>query len=115
MLPRVTKPYRPWRPKPRPTAERPDTTADLMGAVLARLGGQGRALEFRVFDCYTRVVGDLLRDRTAPDRLAGTTLFVRVGTSALAHELTLLRAHVLAKMEAELGPGVVVEIRTRVG
>jgi hypothetical protein len=86
-----------------------------MGEVLARLGGQGRALEFRVFDCYTRVVGDMLRARTAPDRLAGKTLFVRVSSSALAHEVTLLRAQILEKMSAELGPSVVTEIRTRVG
>ena len=86
-----------------------------MGQVLARLGGQGRALEFRVFDCYTRVVGELLRARTAPERLAGTTLFVRVATSALAHEVTLLRGEILAKLAAELGPGTVAELRTRVG
>ena len=76
-----------------------------MGQVLARLGGQGRALEFRVFDCYARVVGDLLRARTAPERIAGTTLFVRVATSALAHEVTLLRGEIIAKLTAELGAG----------
>jgi hypothetical protein len=86
-----------------------------MGQVLARLGGQGRALEFRVFDAYARVVGELLRARTAPERLAGTTLFVRVATSALAHEVTLLRGDIIAKLAAELGPGAVTELRTRVG
>jgi hypothetical protein len=95
--------------------EAPETSADLMGQVLARLGGRGRALEFRVFDCYTRVIGEMLRARTTPDRLAGTTLFVRVSNSALAHELTLLRGNVLEKMAAELGAGVVTDLRTRVG
>jgi hypothetical protein len=109
------KPYKPWRPKHREHAGPPETAGDLMGQVLARLGGQGRALEFRVFDCYVRVVGELLRARTAPERVAGTTLFVRVATSALAHELTLLRAEILAKLNAELGPGTVTELRTRVG
>jgi hypothetical protein len=109
------KPWKPWRPKHREHAGPPETIADLMGATLARLGGQGRALEFRVFECYGRVVGDLLRTRTAPERVAGTTLFVRVTTSALAHELTLMRAEILAKMNAELGAGTVTELRTRVG
>jgi len=108
-------PYQPWRPPHRENPGPPETTADLMGELLARLGGTGRALEFRVFECYTRAVGAMLRERTAPARLAGTTLFVHVSSSALAHELTLLRAEVLEKMAAELGPGVVTELRTRVG
>jgi hypothetical protein len=59
-----------------------------MGEVLARLGGAGRAREFRAFDAYAR---------------------------AVAHELVLLRAEILARLAAELGPNVVTEIRTRVG
>ena len=86
-----------------------------MGQVLARIGGSGRALEFRVFDCFTRVVGASFRTHTMPERLTGTTLAVRVATSPLAHELTLLRAEILARMARELGPGVVLELRTRVG
>jgi hypothetical protein len=109
------KPWKPWRPKHREHVGPPATTADLIGQVLARLGGHGRALEFRVFDVYGRVVGELLRTRTMPERMAGTTLFVRVATSALAHEVTLLRGEILAKLNAELGPGTVTELRTRVG
>jgi len=109
------KPWKPWRPKHREHLGPPETTGDLMGQVLARLGGQGRALEFRVFDAYARVVGDLLRARTAPERMAGTTLFVRVATSALAHEVTLLRGEILVKLAAELGAGAITELRTSVG
>jgi hypothetical protein len=109
------KPWKPWRPKHREHPGPPETTADLMGQVLSRMGGQGRALEFRVFDCYTRSVGDLLRARTAPERMTGTTLFVRVATSALAHEVTLMRGEIIAKLNAELGAGTVAELRTRVG
>ena len=99
----------------RPSAPAPTRSADLVSEVLGRLGGRGRALEFRVFDCYSRVVGDALRSRTMPERLAGTTLFVRATSSALAHELTLLRADILERMAAEMGQGIVLEIRTRVG
>ena len=113
--PKYDKPWKPWRPKHREHLGPPETTADLMGGFLSRLGGQGRALEFRVFDCYARVVGDLLRARTAPERVAGTTLFVRVATSALAHEVTLMRGEIIAKLNAELGAGTVTELRTRVG
>jgi hypothetical protein len=86
-----------------------------MGEVLGRLGGSGRALEFRVFDCYSRIVGDQLRARTLPERLAGSTLFIRVTSSALAHELTLLRGEILARIAADIGQGIVLELRTRVG
>jgi hypothetical protein len=93
----------------------PVTSDTLMGEVLARLGGSGRAREFRAFDCFSRSVGPTFRAKTLPERLAGTTLFVRVSSSALAHELVLLRAEILARMAAELGPGMVTELRTRVG
>jgi Dna[CI] antecedent DciA-like protein len=99
----------------RPSAPSPTRSADLVSEVLGRLGGSGRALEFRVFDCYTRVIGETLRTRTLPERLMGTTLFVRASTSALAHELTLLRADILERMAAEMGHGIVLELRTRVG
>jgi hypothetical protein len=109
------KDWKPWRPKHREHLGPPETTGDLMGQVLARLGGQGRALEFRVFDAYARLVGELLRTRTMPERMTGTTLFVRVATSALAHEVTLMRGEIMDKLNAELGAGTVTELRTRVG
>jgi hypothetical protein len=107
--------YRPRARGPaRPSAEAV-TSANLMGEVLARVGGSGRALEFRVFECYIRAVGAGLAARTRPERLAGTTLIVRVTSAPLAHELTLLRNEILARMAAEIGAETVTEIRTRVG
>ena|SRR6187551_2358000 len=99
----------------RPPAPAPTRSADLVSEVLGRIGGSGRALEFRVFDCYSRVIGETFRARTMPERLVGTTLFIRASTSAMAHELTLLRAEVLERMAREMGQGIVLEIRTRVG
>jgi hypothetical protein len=115
--PRSYQPYRLPRARgpQRPQAPAPTRSADLVTEVLGRLGGTGRALEFRVFDCYSRVIGEALRTRTLPERLAGTTLFVRATTSVIAHELTLLRADILERMAAEMGQGIVLEIRTRVG
>jgi predicted nucleic acid-binding Zn ribbon protein len=93
----------------------PETSASLMDQVLARLGGSGRALEFRVFDSYNRSVGEMLRLRTEPERLQGTTLHVRVASSALAHELTMMRREILDRMARALGPETVTDLRTRVG
>jgi hypothetical protein len=107
--------HRPFARGPQRPSAPATSSADLVGEVLGRLGGSGRALEFRVFDCYAHVVGEHLRSRTMPERLMGTTLFVRASTSALAHELTLLLAEILERMAAQMGQGIVLELRTRVG
>ena len=93
----------------------PETAASLVGAVVARLGGSARALEHRVFDVYNATVSGPLGQRTAPEKLRGATLIVRVGSSAIAHQLTLLKGDILARMAATLGTDVVTDIRTRVG
>jgi hypothetical protein len=98
----------------RPRAE-PEAVGDLMNAVLERIGGQGRAREHSVFSCWDRVVGDTVGRRARPESLKGTTLFVRVSSSALAHELTVLRGDIITRMCQELGVGVVTEVRTKVG
>lgn len=101
--------------QPRRVQEEPETAGDLISGLLSRLGGKGRALEYRVFDAYARAAGEVLASRTTPDSFREGTLFVRTGSSALAHEIVLLRVELLARMAAVLGPGVVKEIRTRVG
>ena len=93
----------------------PESTADLMASMLARLGGTGRGLEFRVFSAYSDVAGDVLRARTRPESFRGGTLFIRVGSSALGHELTLLREDLMTRMNTVLGDAVVRAIRTSVG
>jgi len=95
--------------------EAPESSADLMGQVLARLGGSGRALEFRVFEAYNGAVGEMLRLRTEPERLNGKTLLVRVASSSLAHELTMLKREILGRMAVTIGEEVVTDLRTRVG
>src|SRR4051794_34161788 len=42
--PAFSTPYKPWRPRHREHPGPPETSAELMGSVLARLGGHGRAL-----------------------------------------------------------------------
>lgn len=86
-----------------------------MSGLLSRLGGNGRALEYRVFDAYLQAAGSFFVARTRPDAFRTGTLFVRVSSAALGHELTLLREEILVRMQAALGPGVVTDIRTRMG
>ena len=86
-----------------------------MSGLLTRLGGKGRALEYRVYDAYLKAAGEMLASRTTPDAFRDGTLFVRTTSSALAHEIVLLRAELMSRMTAALGPGIVRDIRTRVG
>jgi predicted nucleic acid-binding Zn ribbon protein len=101
--------------RPRSRHTEPESAASLITAVVAKIGGDARAVEHRVFDGYGTAVGDLLSHHSQPEKLRGTTLFVRVGSSAIAHQLTLLKGEILGRMAHVLGPGVVTDLRTRVG
>jgi hypothetical protein len=93
----------------------PESAASLINAVMGRIGGEARALEHRVFDAYNASVGTLLNQRTRPEKLRGTTLFVRVGSSAIAHELTMLKGEILVRICSVVGAAAVTDLRTRVG
>lgn len=102
-------------PRRRARHTEPETAASLVNAVVAKIGGDARATEHRVFDGYALAVGTLLRHRSHPEKLRGSTLFVRVGSSAIAHQLTMLKGEILVRLAEVIGPGVVADIRTRVG
>src|SRR5437773_3911694 len=102
-------------PRRRARHTEPESAASLVNAVVAKIGGDARALEHRVFDGYGVAVGALLRHRTQPEKLRGSTLFVRVGSSAIAHEVTMLKGEILARLAQVIGEQMVTDIRTRVG
>lgn len=93
----------------------PAPIASLLPAAMRRMGGEPRVREGRIFAAYERAVGEALRRHTRADALHGSTLFARVNSSALAHQITLLRADILAKMRTDLGDDVPTELRTRIG
>jgi len=102
-------------PRPRSRHTEPETAASLVNAVVAKIGGDARGLEHKVFDGYNIAVGSLLRHNSQPERLRGSTLLVRVGSSAIAHQLTMLKGDILVRLAEVIGPGVVTDLRTRVG
>jgi predicted nucleic acid-binding Zn ribbon protein len=93
----------------------PETAASLMSAVVARVGGEHRAREHRIFAAYQQAVGKRLSQQTRAERLHEGTLFVRVSSSALAHQITLLKREILMRMQPLVDPGTVTDLRTRVG
>jgi len=79
--------------------------ASLMSAVVASIGGEHRAREQRIFAAYEQAVGGPLRQQTKAERLHEGTLFVRVSSSALAHQITLLKREILERMQPLVDPG----------
>jgi predicted nucleic acid-binding Zn ribbon protein len=82
---------------------------------VARLGGDDRALEQRVSMAWRDAVGEALARRARPEAVRGKTLYVRVESSSLAHELTLLKRQVLDRLVQALGAGLIEDMRTRTG
>lgn len=103
------------KPPRRPRMPEPKSFADLLPQVVARLGGSERSLEQKVFMAYERAVGTHFARHSRPERLKEGTLIVRLESSALAQELTLLKRTLMERMALELEAGTVKDIRTRVG
>jgi hypothetical protein len=109
-VPAVKSPSRPRRRK-----SEPEHISALLPGVVAKIGGEKRGREQQVFSVYSEVGGDFLRKHSRPDGLRDGTLIVRVASSSIAHHVTLLRGEILSRMAPLLPPGMVTEIRTRVG
>jgi hypothetical protein len=101
--------------RPRRRKSEPEHASALVPAVVASIGGERRGREQQVFSVYANIGGEFLRKHSRPDALRDGTLVIRVSSSAIAHHLTLLRGEILRKMAPLLPPGMVTDIRTRVG
>ncbi len=99
----------------RPTNPEPQTAASLLPQVVARLGGSDRGLEQRISLAWKDAVGESLARRARPEAVRGKTLIVRVESSSLAHELTLLKRRVLERLSVALGAPLIEDMRTRTG
>jgi hypothetical protein len=99
----------------RPRNEAPESAAALINQVIARIGGEGRGLEQRIYAVWDDAVGPMLAKRARPEGVRGRTLVVRVESSALAHEIALLRRQILDRLGRALGQDALDDLRTRVG
>ena len=98
----------------RPTSS-PRRLRPCLPQVVARLGGDDRGLEQRVSLAWKDAVGEALSLRARPEAVRGKTLYVRVESSSLAHELTLLKRRVLDRLARALGGPLIEDMRTRTG
>ncbi|MDQ1679612.1 MAG: hypothetical protein QOI42_471 [Frankiaceae bacterium] len=102
--------------EPRFSGARPDERdPQLLGAaidgVVADNGWRQPAQIATVLACWDRLVGADLAAHCHPDRLTDGELVLVAESTAWATQVRLMTAAILAKVAAEMGPGVVTSVR----
>jgi predicted nucleic acid-binding Zn ribbon protein len=107
-----------WRglPEPRSRAERLKAAADLLPALMQKLGLRERLHEKDVIDAWSAIVGDFIAAHSEPVSLRDGTLYVRVLQPALHYELEQIsKRDILRKLKQRFGPRTIRDVRFRVG
>jgi predicted nucleic acid-binding Zn ribbon protein len=107
-----------WRGLPEPK-QRPDrwrAAADLLPALMQKLGLRERLHESEVMEAWTSIVGDFIAAHSAPVSLREGILYVRVLQPALHYELEQIsKAAILRKLKRRFGAKTIRDIRFRLG
>jgi hypothetical protein len=82
-----------------------------MRRVLKNLCAKNPTVHPEIWSRWTDIVGVELARRTAPRALYGKTLHLAVASSAWMNELSFLKVMMIERLDEEVGPGVVREIR----
>jgi predicted nucleic acid-binding Zn ribbon protein len=107
-----------WRglPEKRTRPDRWNAPADLLPALMQKLGLKERLHETEVIEAWTQVVGTFIAAHSAPVSLREGVLFVRVLQPALHYQLEQIsKAEILRKLKQRFGAKVVRDVRFRVG
>ena len=107
-----------WRglPEPKPRPDRWKAAADLLPALMQKLGLRERLHESDVMDAWATIVGDFIAAHSAPVALRDGVLYVRVLQPALHYELEQIsKPHVLRKLKQRFGAKTIRDVRFRVG
>jgi predicted nucleic acid-binding Zn ribbon protein len=107
-----------WRglsePKQRP--DRWKGTAELLPAVMEKLGLRERLHESEVMEVWEQIVGDFIAAHSAPVALREGVVYVRVLQPALHYELNQIsKAEILRKLKRRFGSKTIRDVRFRVG
>jgi predicted nucleic acid-binding Zn ribbon protein len=107
-----------WRglPQPRLRADRLKAAAELLPALMQKLGLRERLHEKDVMDAWSAIVGDFIAAHSEPMSLREGTLYVRVLQPALHYELEQIsKAEILRKLKQRFGARTIRDVRFRVG
>src|SRR3982750_3219930 len=107
-----------WRglaqPKTRP--DRVKAAADLLPALMQKLGLRERLHESDVMQAWADIVGDFIAAHSAPSALRDGVLYVRVLQPALHYELEQIsRTQILRKLKQRFGSRTIRDVKFRVG
>lgn len=107
-----------WRglPDPKPRPDRWKIAADLLPALMQKLGLRERLHEKDVMEAWAATVGEFIAAHSTPAALRDGTLYVRVLQPALHYELEQIsKAEILRKLKRRFGPKTIRDIRFRLG
>jgi predicted nucleic acid-binding Zn ribbon protein len=107
-----------WRGLPEPK-QRPDrwrATADLLPALMQKLGLKERLRESEVINAWSSIVGEFIAAHSTPVALRDGVLYVRVLQPSLHYELErVAKTQVLRKLKLRFGSKTIRDIRFRLG
>jgi len=106
-----------WRggvdpPSPVRNIHQPD---EFISGLLKSIGLSDGVDEERLKESWSLVAGEFVSKHTVPESLRGGVLVLKVLQPAMKFHLQQMSGKLLANMRRELGPGVVKQIRFRIG
>jgi len=107
-----------WRglPEPKLRPDRWKAAAELLPALMQKLGLRERLHENDVMEAWASIVGDFIAAHSAPAALRDGTLYVRVLQPALHYELEQIsKVEILRKLRKRFGSKTIRDVRFRLG
>jgi predicted nucleic acid-binding Zn ribbon protein len=107
-----------WRglPQPVPASDRTKATAELLPALMQKLGLKERLRETEIIGAWNSIVGGFIAAHSAPATLRDGVLYVRVLQPALHYELErIAKPKILTKLKQRFGGKTIRDIRFRLG
>lgn len=99
-----------------PLAERNRSTAELVPALMQKLGLSERLRENDIMRAWAQVVGEFVATHSTPSALRNGILYVRVLQPALHYELEQVgKAQILRKLKQRFGAKTIRDLRFRLG
>ncbi|MGI8879139.1 MAG: DUF721 domain-containing protein [Jatrophihabitans sp.] len=85
----------------------PQAAGTVLGGMLAEMGWQRPLTEARIFTDWAALVGDEIAAHSQPESLREGELRVSAQSTAWATQIRILSSRLVARLTAQLGPGVV--------
>lgn len=107
-----------WRglPERKSRPDRWQATADVLPALMQKLGLRERLHESEVMEAWQQMVGSFIAAHSAPVSLREGVLIVRVLQPALHYQLEqVLKTEIVRKLKQRFGAKVIRDLRFRLG